>query len=269
MLARNGGLLVVAGHAIYQRGKWYGGYYGEDRFYEEHVLDGLRIARSAGYEAVALSGGHTRDNEVGFPSREVTNSEGEGMLEFVAGRELLGARPPELLAESFARDSFENVFFSMLCFYRNFGAWPSRVGVVSWKFKALRFYLIACGLQLGDGRFLFYGSGDPVLQSTLETIAIANARYDAAIVNCAQRAEIIDPLHRDEKEFGSKRIRRMSSDIPTNRSYLDRVKEAYDRDFDPTAGAQGIVGRLIDAVETVKPGPDWRKVEWPWKPDGI
>jgi hypothetical protein len=264
--AQNGGLLVVAGHAIYQRGKWHGGFAGEDRFYEEHILDGLRIGRSSGYEAIALSGGHTRDRIPSFPSQEVTNSEGEGMLEFVVSHGLVGAKPPTVFDESYAHDSFENVFFSILSYYQKFSAWPSRVGVVSWKFKAVRFYLIACGLKLGDGKFFFYGSGDPILQTTMETVAVANARYDAAIVRGVGKLEILDPLHRHDEEFASKRIRRMRPAISTNRDYLKQVKAVYDRDFDEASGQQGVVGRLIDAIEAVRPGLDWQSIDWPWEP---
>ena len=146
----NGGLLIVAGHAIYQSKEWHGGFTGEDRYYEGHVLDGLEIARSGGYEAICFSGGRTRDRDPKFP-RHVTNSEAEGMIEFAQDMGCIGSRPPHVLAECYARDSFENVFFSILCFYHHFSAWPSRLGVVSWKFKAVRFYLIACGLRLGDG----------------------------------------------------------------------------------------------------------------------
>jgi len=262
---RNGGLLIVAGHAIYEGGKWYGGFEGEDRFYEEHVLDGLRIARSEGYQALALSGGHTRDRESSFPSHSVKNSEGEGMAEFLLTRGLLRARPPAILVESHARDSFENVFFSMLCFFREFSQWPSRVGIVSWKFKAVRFYLIACGLKLGDGRFFFYGSGDPVSESTMRTVAAANSKYDAAIVRVAGKPEIIDPLHRDDKEFGTKRIGRMRPEIATNDEYLRQVKAAYDQRFEEAASSQGVVGHLIDAVERLQPGLGWESITWPWQ----
>lgn len=263
----NGGLLVVAGHAIYQRGKWYGGRFeGEDRFYEQHVLEGLRVARAEGYEAMALSGGHTRDRDPNFPSQHVTNSEGEGMLEFLAAHGLLGATPPLVLAESYARDSFENIFYSILCFYREFKQWPSRVGVVSWKLKAVRFYLIASGLKLGDGRFFFYGSGDPISQSMMKTVAAANAKYDASIVRFqGKETHIVDPLHRHPEEFGDKRVRRMRPQFANNGVYLTAVKAAYDVEFDGAAGQQGIVGETIDAVERVEPDGGWEIVLWPWE----
>ena len=105
----------------------------------------------------------------------------------------------------------------MLCFHRRFGEWPSRVGAVSWKFKALRFYLIACGLRLADGRFRFFGSGDPSGQPAIEAFAAASVQYDAAIV---RGGEIVDPLHRDGQWFGEKRLGRMPREFATNADYL-------------------------------------------------
>ena len=144
---------------------------------------------------------------------------------------------------------FENLFFSMLCFHRQFGQWPSRVGAVSWKFKALRFYLIACGLRLADGRFRFFGSGDPAGQPAIEAFAGASVQYDAMIV---RGGEIVDPLHRDRQWFGAKRLGRTPREFASNKDYLQRVKQEYGN------------AELIDLVESIEPGPAWRDVRWPW-----
>jgi DUF218 domain-containing protein len=237
----NGGLLMLAGHAIYQGGRWHGGHQNEDQLYETHVRDAFRIFVDEGYEVLALSGGRSRPQL----ADEVSNSEAEGMAEWARTRGLAWA-PGSVLLERYGRDSFENLFFSMLCFYREFGEWPSRVGAVSWKFKALRFYLIACGLRLADGRFRFFGSGDP---SGFEEFAIASVQYDAAIV---RGGEIVDPLHRDRDWFGAKRMGRTPREFSTNADYLARVKQEY-----------GHAG-LIDLVESIEPGPRWRDVAWPW-----
>ena len=136
----------------------------------------------------------------------------------------------------------------MLRFHKQFGEWPSRVGAVSWKFKALRFYLIACGLRLEDGRFRFFGSGDP---SGFEEFAVASVQYDAMIVRDGQ---IVDPLHRDAKWFGEKRLDRTPREFRTNADYLARVKHEYGH------------AELIDLVESIAPGPAWRDIPWPWQP---
>jgi hypothetical protein len=240
----NGGLLMLAGHAIYQGGQWHGGHQDEDRLYETHVRDAFRIFVDEGYEALALSGGRSRPQL----ADKVSNSEAEGMDEWARLHGIVWT-PGSVLLERYGRDSFENLFFSMLCFHRQFGEWPTRVGAVSWKFKALRFYLIACGLRLAEGRFRFFGSGDPTGQQAVEAFAAASAQYDAMIVRGDQ---IVDPLHRDAHWFGAKRLARMPREFASNEHYLRRVKQEYGH------------ADLIDQVESVGPGPAWRDVTWPW-----
>jgi hypothetical protein len=239
----NGGLLMLAGHAIYQGGRWYGGHQNEDRLYEMHVRDAFGICAAETYQALALSGGRSRPQL----APEIGNSEAQGMLEYARAAGLVESGA--VLWEGFGRDSFENLFFSMLCFHRQFGEWPSRVGAVSWKFKALRFYLIACGLRLAEGRFRFFGSGDPAGQPAIEAFAAASVQYDATIV---RDGEIVDPLHRDRQWFGAKRLGRTPREFASNEDYLRRVKQEYGN------------AELIDLVESIEPGPAWRDVAWPW-----
>ena len=240
----SGGLLMLAGHAIFQDGVWHGGHQNEDRHYGQHVRDVFRIFADEGYHALALSGGRSRPHL----ADRVSNSEAEGMLEY-ARRSGLPCDPDAILQERYGRDSFENLFFSMLAYHRRFGEWPSRVGAVSWKFKALRFYLIACGLQLAGGRFRFYGSGDPDSQPAIEAFAAASVQYDAMIV---RGGEIVDPLHRDAEWFAAKRMGRTPREFPNNEAYLAEVKKVYGN------------ADLIDQVESVQPGPAWRDISWPW-----
>jgi hypothetical protein len=239
----NGGLLMLAGHAIYHGGRWYGGHQNEDRLYEMHVRDAFGICAAESYQALALSGGRSRPQL----APEIGNSEAQGMLEYARAAGLVESGA--VLWEGFGRDSFENLFFSMLCFHRQFGEWPSRVGAVSWKFKALRFYLIACGLRLAEGRFRFFGSGDPAGQPAIEAFAAASVQYDATIV---RDGEIVDPLHRDRQWFGAKRLGRTPREFASNEDYLRRVKQEYGN------------AELIDLVESIEPGPAWRDVAWPW-----
>jgi hypothetical protein len=101
--------------------------------------------------------------------------------------------------------------------------------------------------------FAFFGSGDPTGQEAIEAFAAASAQYDAMIV---RGDEIVDPLHRDTRWFGQKRLGRTPREFATNADYLRRVKQEYDRD--------GAASELIDAVESLDPGPAWRGVTWPW-----
>jgi len=242
----NRGLLMLAGHAIYQGGQWHGGHQNEDRLYETHVRDAFRIRAAEDYHALVLSGGRSRPHL----APAISNSEAEGMREYALEAGLMRDADPVLL-EPFGRDSFENLFFAMLRFHEKFGEWPSRVGAVSWKFKALRFYLIACGLRLAADRFRFFGSGDPSGQQAIESFAAASVQYDAMIVRGDQ---IVDPLHRDPHWFRAKRLGRTPREFASNEDYIERVKQEYGH------------AELIGLLESIGPGPSWRDVKWPWLP---
>ena len=256
-----GGLLLVAGHAIYQHGAWHGGYPSENQIYQGHLVDGVKLSRTRGYDALVLSGGHTRDRVPGFPSTTVTNSEAAGLAELLEDLHLQRREAPPVLLESFARDSFENLFFAMLCYHRHLGRWPCRVGVVSWKFKALRFYMIASGLGLGEDGFTFHGSGDLAGAVVTEAAAVASVVTDAAMVELEQgRPTLFDPLLRAGRPFAAKRAERMPWRFDSSAEYLAQVKAAYD----PAPGG-GEVSRLLDTVEALGPGQVWREVRWPWQ----
>ena len=262
MKEADGGLLLVAGHAIYQGGAWYGGYPGEEAIYQGHLTDGVKLSRTRGYDALVLSGGHTRDRTPGFPAERVTNSEAAGMAELLADLQLQRRDLPPMLEEPFARDSLENLLFSMLCYHRHLGRWPARVGVVSWKFKALRFYIIACGLGLDDGRFTFHGSGDLTGRGVTEAAAMASVASDAALVAALDQGQptLHDPLQRADQPFAAKRALRMPWRFDSSARYLAQVKAAYDPE--PAPGGQ--VSRLLDTLEHLGPGRIWRDVSWPW-----
>jgi hypothetical protein len=160
-------------------------------------------------------------------------TEAEGMREFADEEGLLSGVGERLILERFARDSAENIFFSLLAFHCRTGRWPSRVGVVSWSSKGLRFHLLASGFGLG-GRIFFYGTGDYPDPVSLERAAAAEARFNATIVDVSfvpPAFKLIDPLLRNEIEFARKRWGRMPKKFEPNadgnRAYIAEVKAAY------------------------------------------
>jgi hypothetical protein len=257
-----GGLLIVAGHAIYQDGGWHGGYPGDEQTYQLHLTRGVKLCRTRGYDALVLSGGRTRDRAPGFPAERIQNSEAAGLAQLVDDLHLHRRDAPPILQEPLARDSFENLLFSMLCYHRQLGRWPARVGLVSWKFKALRCYMIACGLGLDGERFTFHGCGDLTGRAT-EGAAVTSVAADAAMVERDEqgRPTLHDPMQRAARPFASKRAERMPWRFDSNAAYLRQVKATYDPD-----PAGGEVSRLLDTVEALGPGQVWREVQWPWNP---
>ena len=68
------------------------------------------------------------------------------------------------VTEEFARDSFENLLFSICRFYEIVGKWPEQVTIVSWSFKKNRFELHRQAILWDPPRrgYVFDGVNDPV-----------------------------------------------------------------------------------------------------------
>lgn len=251
-------VLVLAGHALYHAGQWFGLPSALDPSgVEQQVRDAFLLARSGVYDVLVLSGGRTRPDLPEVRSGYVTCSEAEGMLVF-ARDQGLDAGKAIVLLEPFARDSFENVFFSACACHAASGAWPSHMGVVSCIFKAVRFYLIAAGMGL-DGRFAFHGCGAP--RSLLACISeVCNL---SGIVRTADGSgDLGDPLQRSPA-FAAKRAKRTPPDLAAD--YLTAVKRSYDHPLVPRQA--GAVAAWIDRLEHLHPG-EWRDLTWPWLSGG-
>jgi hypothetical protein len=254
-VANEQSLLILAGHAIYEHGAWHGARSAEDEpVLEAHVRRAFAIAKHLGFRALVPSGGRTRPELASVRAGRVSRSEAEGMIAFAQEREL-DPGAAEIVAEPYARDTFENMLFSVLAFHRRFGVWPDTVGIVSWKFKAARTYLIAAGLRLQ--RFRFFGCGDLTDPRDCAWEVVAHLK----LVGDTQPGELpslLDPLHRD-REFRSKREQRTPPESVD--SYLTAVKLAYDPAH---RHGHGRIGAVLDDVERLSPGQGWQQVAWPW-----
>jgi hypothetical protein len=245
-------------HAIYFNGRWHGGFAGEDAFYGSHIQVAIQLLRDDGYEYLSLSGGRTHPTVAGQAGGL---SEAEGARQYAIDHGLVSADDNQIILEMWARDSMENLYLSILAFFLKTRRWPSRVGVVSWASKGLRFHLIACGMRLG-GRIFFRGVGDYPTQASLERACAAEAHLNAKLFdpNCVPPDyKLVDPLLRGS-EFARKRWSRMphmfSPDAQGNKLYMEAVK-TY-------AAGDPTVLKLMDDVEALKPGDGWRDIAWPW-----
>src|SRR5712671_1221167 len=106
-----GGVLIAALHAIYLKGRWLGGFPGEEDCYAEHIEAAIRLMRDLGYEYLCFSGGATRPN---LEKETEGLSEAEGAKAYAIERGLLSAIDDRIILEKLARDSMENVYFSSL-----------------------------------------------------------------------------------------------------------------------------------------------------------
>ncbi|MGQ9897352.1 MAG: ElyC/SanA/YdcF family protein [Acidobacteriota bacterium] len=129
---------------------------GEGRYYLEHIQQGVRWAAKEADWRLMFSGGYTHPEHP-------TRSEAESYRQVAEAQSWWGH--PELaertLTETFARDSYENLRFSLFRFYDALGAWPSQIIVVGWRFKEQRFWWYAATLGWPAERFRYVGVNDP------------------------------------------------------------------------------------------------------------
>ena len=139
-------LIVVAGHSVmridgikeaeYSEESWYLLSYqkGQDlpKIITSHVKKGVDVAREDLTSFLIFTGGQTR-KDVG-PTSEAASyyylADQRGWLNDIKGRVYL---------EEYARDSYENLLFSVCRFREVAGNYPSRVTVIGFDFKSKRF----------------------------------------------------------------------------------------------------------------------------------
>jgi len=163
-------LILVAGHAVYvgkdysqatRESEWFLESYqkveGEAASFVEHIRLGV-LAAVADPEAMLLfSGGQTRLD---------AGPRSEGLSYWVVAEAAgwfgsVGVRN-RTFTEEHARDSFENLLFSMCRFYELSGHYPEQVTVVSYTLKEERFrQLHRDALRFPEARFSFIGSDLP------------------------------------------------------------------------------------------------------------
>jgi hypothetical protein len=247
-------MLIVAGHAIWDGKDWKGIEKSKfpdpeamKRTIAQHVRDGCKMGVKRLYDVIAFSGGQTRKN------LELT--EAQGMANFAAYRNI--EFPDDLLFESFARDSFENVFLSLLAFYHNYKAWPETIGVISMPHKSIRFMLMATGLHFDNFTFHGIGKVDPHEKNCL------NEMINMGVVIDYKTKTIKDPLLR-APHFVSKRVGRTGPCYDNNQSD-DENKNKDDKYLRCAASAYGD-DRLVEQVINCDRQGGWRKLRWPWQP---
>lgn len=160
-------LIVCAGHAVYTGSNfdspevdanWILQSFqkGEPPFYLGHIRKAVELASERSDSVVVFSGGQTR-LEAGPLSEAMSYWRLANHFGWW-GREAVKSRA---LCEEFARDSFENVMFSLARFREYFGAYPDRLTVVSWAFKTERFRLHVEACRFPRDRYQFVGANNP------------------------------------------------------------------------------------------------------------
>lgn len=161
-------LVMVAGHSIYtgsscgkfdREDSWflepYQKHQGQAATFLSHIEEGVEIAAKDEGALLLFSGGETR-KDAGPRSEAqsywaVAESKGWfGKQESVRSR---------ALTEEHARDSFENLLFSVCRFRELTGTYPQNITVVSYDFKEERFaHLHRSAIGFPEEKFFFFGT---------------------------------------------------------------------------------------------------------------
>ena len=246
-------VIILGCHAIFQQlygsRVWHGGlgYFGEERVLEEHVRKWLEFAESLGFELRVPSGGRTRPKLAPL----VSNSEGGGIVQYLESIGISGSRSGQLIPEEYARDSCENVFFSILLSYAQTGCWPTRVGVVSFGFKKLRFEVVGAALGV---KIEFFDGGAPPPDQFFNSAAGEIGFLNSIVKPGNSGFCIQDPLLRGDI-FREKRQGRMPGSFGRDNSkYIEELKRRL---------GNRICSEALDRFEALKPGDPLVR-DWPW-----
>ncbi|CAG8601552.1 6501_t:CDS:2 [Paraglomus brasilianum] len=187
-------LILVAGHAIYigdtfedieddtnwvlekfQRG-------GQVKVFLKHIERGVELAQQNEESLLIFSGGQTRPT-AGARSEAQSYWRLAQSLSFFSN---LGNSPldmfPRATTEEYARDSYENLLFSLCRFYEFTGHYPRNVTVVGFEFKKKRFIeLHRAAVKFPEERFSYVG---------IDSDGIAQERQ-------TKKVDIFEPFKKD------------------------------------------------------------------------
>jgi hypothetical protein len=159
-------LVLSPGHAVWNlRGdplvdsSWYLRDYqhGEPCFYLEHIQHAVELTAADPRALLIFSGSPTC-------ASAGPRSEAQGYWMLAEHFGWWGATDASARAvtEEFALDSFQNLLFSLCRFHEVTGAWPSRITVAGWGFKAQRFVdLHRAAVRFPSERFHYAAVNDP------------------------------------------------------------------------------------------------------------
>lgn len=137
---------------------------GEPPFYIEHIRRGIVLVANNPAALLVFSGGRTREQAGEWSEARTYQQIAEHYRWWIPEKrpELRTKVSERATVEEYARDSFENLLFSICRFQQHTGHYPRNVTVVSWAFKRTRFELHRAAIRFPAGRFQFDGFNDPI-----------------------------------------------------------------------------------------------------------
>ncbi|XP_051151078.1 uncharacterized protein C57A10.07 [Andrographis paniculata] len=205
-------LVMVAGHSVYtssscekveKEDAWYLEPYqkhpGQAATFVTHIHKGVEAAANDDDTLLLFSGGETR-KDAG------PRSEAQSYWIVAESKQWFGKRDSvrdRALTEEHARDSFENLIFSICRFRELTGAYPHNITVVGYDFKEERFvHLHRSAIRFPESRFFYVGtpSSHNSKEAALKGEALVRAQFQEDPYGClgSLRHKKVgrDPFHR-------------------------------------------------------------------------
>ncbi len=196
---------------------WISKFRNEGEFYTEHLMAGLKEAAQGQQYMFMPSGGMTM-----WAAGPV--SEGESYW-FLADQFNWGTDSSirnRTFPETFARDSFENLLFSIARYVKLVGEMPKDIIICGWAFKKERYAIYADALRLRNGQMHYLEVNMPIgKEDDLKTprgLALAgerNALSELAISPVGNtpamnaKREARDPFHMSQDIYAYYKVNRM------------------------------------------------------------
>ncbi|KAL1193047.1 hypothetical protein V5N11_036344 [Cardamine amara subsp. amara] len=204
-------LVMVAGHSVYtssncgkvdKEDSWFLETYqknpGQAATFLSHIQEGVEAAGKDDESLLLFSGGETRKDA--GPRSEAQSywavAESKGWF----GKDEVRSRA---LTEEHARDSFENLLFSVCRFRELTGSYPKNITVVSYDFKEERFaHLHRLAMGFPESRFFYLGTPASVSskEGALKGEAMVRAQFQEDPYGCVgslwRKKLKRDPFHR-------------------------------------------------------------------------
>jgi len=134
-------LLILHCYGVYHRGDFYTEHPETTDVYRVQLQKSFDLLNNGSYDVLIISGGYTKP--------QVEKSEARGMVDWAENLGLLRRKKDAvILLEEYAKDSLENLLFSMCRFFQFFGKFPYSVASCTWRFNAERFQIFARKLLL-------------------------------------------------------------------------------------------------------------------------
>lgn len=134
-------LLILHCFGVWHNGIFYTEHPEQTKTYKEQLKTAFELLNDGEYDVLIISGGYTK--------LQIEKSEARGMLDLATELKLKNKRGLILL-EEYARDSLENLLFSMCRHFQYLKSAPKSVGSCSWQFNVERYGIFAKKLSIPD-----------------------------------------------------------------------------------------------------------------------